>query len=135
MPVSQGFVKYQLPALAWALLIFVASSFPGTTYPEINIAGIDKVVHFTIYATLCLFTYNAIRHQRHLPFFSRHAMIFSLLLTTLYGLSDELHQLAVPGRSCDVWDLTADTLGGMACLAIVWMYGRFIRNHRISPEA
>ena len=134
MPVSQGFLKYQLPALAWAILIFIASSFPGSTYPEVNIAGIDKFVHFTIYATLCLFTYNAIRHQLRFPFLSRHAMIFSLVLTTLYGLSDEMHQLAVPGRSCDAWDLAADTLGGLVCLTIVWIYGRLTLKRRIAAE-
>ncbi len=135
MPAPQGFVRYQLPALVWALLIFIASSIPGTAYPDVDIAGIDKVVHFSIYATLCLFTYNAIRRQGRFPSLSRHAMIISLLLTTLYGLSDELHQLGVPGRSCDPWDLTADALGGLACLALVWMHGRFAGKSRTAPES
>ena len=123
MPVSQGFVKYQLPALAWALLIFVASSIPGTAYPEVNIAGIDKVVHFSIYATLCLFTYNAIRHQLRFPFLSRHAMVFSLILTTLYGLSDETHQLFVPNREFDLKDLAADCTGASLGTAAHWLWG------------
>ncbi len=133
MSTSRGFVRYQLPALVWALLIFIASSIPGTAYPDMDIAGLDKAVHFTIYATLCLFTFSAIRHQERFPFLSRHAMLFSLLLTTLYGLSDELHQLGVPGRSCDAWDLTADALGGLACLTLVWIYGRFAAKSRTIP--
>ena len=126
MPMRRGFAAYQLPAIVWAALIFVASSIPGTEYPEINIAGIDKVVHFAIYAILCLLTYNAVKHQDLFPRLARRAMSVSMLLTTLYGLTDELHQLAVPGRSCDVWDLAADILGCLLCLLIVWGRDRFV---------
>lgn len=128
MPIRLGFATNQLPAIVWAVLIFVGSSIPGTEYPEINIFGIDKVLHFAIYAILCLLTYNAVKHQDLFPRLARRAMSFSMLLTTLYGLTDELHQLAVPGRLCDVWDLAADILGCLLCLLIVWGRDRFARR-------
>ena len=74
MPMRRGFAAYQLPAIVWAALIFVASSIPGTEYPQINIVGIDKVVHFAIYAILCLLTYNAVKHQDLFPRLARRAM-------------------------------------------------------------
>jgi VanZ family protein len=37
----------------------------------------------------------------------------SILLTGLYGASDELHQYFVPFRSADVWDILFDLLGGI----------------------
>jgi VanZ family protein len=35
------------------------------------------------------------------------------LLATLYGVTDELHQLFTPRRSCDFYDVVADAVGGL----------------------
>ena len=34
------------------------------------------------------------------------------LFAMTYGLSDEFHQLFVPGRSAELYDALADTIGG-----------------------
>lgn len=40
----------------------------------------------------------------------------SLLITGLYGVSDEVHQYFVPGRSASPYDALADLLGaGIVC--------------------
>ena len=40
----------------------------------------------------------------------------SLLIAGLYGVSDEVHQHFVPGRSASAWDALADVLGaGIVC--------------------
>jgi VanZ family protein len=44
---------------------------------------------------------------------------------SLYGASDEIHQGFVPGRSPEVWDWVADTLGSIAG---VLAYFRFHRR-------
>ena len=36
----------------------------------------------------------------------------SVLLTGIYGATDELHQYYVPCRSADTWDVMCDFLGG-----------------------
>ena len=51
----------------------------------------------------------------------RAAMAFAI--TTAYDLSDELHQRLVPGRVADVRDLTADAIGALAGLLLVWACG------------
>lgn len=53
----------------------------------------------------------------------RHSsVVFVLGLTELYSLSDEIHQLFVPGRSFQLMDLGLDLLGGIIGLII---YERF----------
>jgi VanZ family protein len=121
---SPSFVRYQLPAIVWALVIFGLSSIPQRDFPSINITGLDKVAHIILYGALFLFLYNALRHQTTFPFLSRYHKLISLFLAALYGASDELHQLAVPGRSCDIFDWVADAAGALLCLAALWLYER-----------
>ena len=40
--------------------------------------------------------------------------VFAIVASTLYGLSDELHQSFVPNRTSDIADLMADGIG--ACV-------------------
>jgi len=40
-------------------------------------------------------------------------LILSVLLSSLYGISDEIHQYFVPYRDADLIDVLADMLGGI----------------------
>lgn len=71
----------------------------------------DKVIHICLYAVLgalCYWTLLAttLRGRAMLPH-------LAAAIATLYGVTDELHQLFVPGRSCDVLDLAADLAGAI----------------------
>ena len=43
-------------------------------------------------------------------------------LATLYGVSDELHQMFVPGRQPELWDLCADAAGSFLVAAAARAY-------------
>ena len=45
--------------------------------------------------------------------------VFSVLVAGVWGMSDELHQALVPGRSAEVLDLVADIVGA-ALGAAIW---------------
>jgi len=47
---------------------------------------------------------------------------FAIAFGAIYGLSDEIHQKYVPGRSCDRRDWVADFLGAVsgACVFLAW---------------
>ena len=45
------------------------------------------------------------------PLKLRSVLLFSPLLATLYGVSDEFHQSFVPGRESSGWDVLADFVG------------------------
>jgi VanZ family protein len=94
-----------LPAVVWAVVIFNLSSqsrLPGPEQP-----GFDKVAHFGAYALLgWLAVWAADRSL--LP------LAVGAVLGVLYGATDEIHQMYVPGRSPDVRDWFADAAGVIA---------------------
>jgi VanZ family protein len=93
------------PALLWAGIIFALSSQP--TLPVSLGNGRDKIAHFTAYAVLGLLIARALPPRGRLVW-------LAILLGSLYGASDEFHQHFVPGRSVDVFDWVADSLGAAA---------------------
>jgi hypothetical protein len=98
-------------AIAWALLIFALSSIPGGAFPASKLFSYDKLLHAGVYAVLGAFTFMALPRS-----LSRRASVLVVLagaITTLYGFTDELHQLFVPGRSADLRDVLADAVGGL----------------------
>jgi len=80
----------------------------------------DKVYHALNFGVLALFLRLA----------SGRAWL-AVLLASLYGATDELHQAFVPGRSADPADWLADTLGA---LAAVLLYERWARRARKAVE-
>lgn len=45
----------------------------------------------------------------------------AFLCTTLYAVSDEFHQIFVPGRSCQVKDIVIDSAGALTGLVLIWL--------------
>ncbi len=101
-----------IPATTYAGLIFVASSLP-LPVPYIPIPQIDKPIHTVEYAILCLlicWAQSAGRPGEPVRPIKK-VILFSIIASSLYGASDEVHQYFVPGRNSDVVDWTFDTLG------------------------
>lgn len=75
----------------------------------------DKVVHFLAFGLLATLVVR-------LRFVQRGRLVGALIaiaVTSLFGWSDEWHQSFTPGRRCDLWDWTTDTLGAVVA---VWCY-------------
>jgi len=72
---------------------------------------LDKVAHLAVFAALGWVLDLALQQNRPgLPLYRRHLVVF--LAVACFGATDEWHQLFVPGRSCELGDWVADTLGG-----------------------
>ena len=99
------------PAALWAVLIFVMSSVPGQSLPPLPAWNFDKLVHALVYAILAGLCLLALGRGVHLP--GGRMVALAALIATLYGVSDELHQLLTPGRSADVLDVVADAVGAL----------------------
>jgi VanZ family protein len=113
------------PALGWAALIFTFSSFPGSAYPATDVPGADKLVHLALYATLGALCARALllRAPDAEPPRRRLLLLAAVAMATLYGVSDELHQLFVPARSADWHDAVADAAGailGTSVASRIW---------------
>ena len=105
------FTFYWVPVFIYCFLIYIQSSYPSPeTIPDLPY--LDKLLHFAAYAILGVLFFRAFRKQRFKDNI-RLAMILSMLLSTLYGLSDELHQSYVPYRNADLMDALADMLGSV----------------------
>lgn len=109
----KNLLKYQLPLLAYAFLIFAVSSIPRLPKAEIGIPGIDKMAHALEYLFFFLLSLRAFRNQ---PFKlqDNKLLILSFSISVIYAILDEIHQSYIPGRQADVLDLIADLAGIVA---------------------
>lgn len=109
MKIIRGTCVWCLPCV-WALLIFVLSSIPNlTTHDRFSYEFSDKIAHLLIYMPLGFFIYSA---QQEWPLVERrYSFKLTMIFGVLYGISDEIHQLFVPGRYFEVADFIADGLG------------------------
>ena len=72
--------------------------------------SIRKAAHFGVYLVLGLLVFNGLIHSS-IP--RSKAIILALLICVLYAISDEFHQLYVPGRSGQVSDVLLDSSGAL----------------------
>lgn len=83
----------------------------------IKFINIRKLAHFTLFGLLggCVFTH--IRFMRH---FKNKLSYYGLafIVTMLYAISDEIHQLFVSGRGSSIIDVGIDSLGCIVVLMI-----------------
>ena len=108
-----------LLALAWMALLFYLSHQPGFETPML-FPGQDKALHATVYAVLGLLLLAA--QPRQAQGYSWQQVGISALIASLYGLSDEIHQYFVPGRSNEILDWVADTVGALiAASLLAWL--------------
>ena len=112
------------PVILQMALIFAASSIPNLTRLPGDIS--DKSGHFIGYGMLAGFLVRAFAGGRLRGVTWARGMV-AVVLATLYGVSDEFHQLFVPGRSADRYDVLADCMGATAGAAIGWLAGALSR--------
>lgn len=114
---------YILATLAYCAAIFYVSSMPKPPAPEVTFPGADKIAHFLIYgglATILSFGLRLSNESIDLKFL----FLAPILIASIYGVSDEIHQLFVPNRSFELLDILADAAGAtfiqtILC-AVVW---------------
>lgn len=95
----------------YCAIIFVQSSFPA---PEAlpTFLFSDKLLHFLGYAFLGMLFYRTFESS---PYRMNVQLVIltAIAASTLYGISDEIHQYFVPQREADVIDGLMDGLGSI----------------------
>jgi VanZ family protein len=119
------------PVVLQMAIIFAASSIPDLkTIP----GGVsDKTAHFWVYGILGLVLFRAFAGGALAGLTLGRAMV-TIVLACLYGMSDEFHQSFVPGRSPDVFDVLADTVGAAAIVGVM-LAARYLLVRRRSQSA
>ena len=123
-----------LLVVLWMLFIFIMSSFNSTESSNqsgfivniisdiFNISNTDtlsliirKIAHFTEYFILGLLTYNMTYNYNKKTY-------ISIIICILYAISDELHQLITPGRSCQIIDILIDSSGSILGIYLLHIF-------------
>ncbi|MGE5354038.1 MAG: VanZ family protein [Acidobacteriota bacterium] len=108
-----------IPLVLYWIVLFIATTLPGNDVPNIGVS--DKIEHFTAYGVLSVLLCFTYLFQRKFRLLYSRPFLMTILTITVYGALDELHQLLVPGRSCDILDLTADVIGASLGLLFVFL--------------
>jgi VanZ family protein len=118
-----------LPVALDAALIFHLSSMPVLPTPPGPFT--DKHFHFASYALLAALLVRALASGRLRDITARVA-IAAVLLATLYGVTDEIHQMFVPGRTAAIDDLAADALGATTAAGLLLAWAIIRRQRRVA---
>ena len=111
----------------WMIIIFIMSSFDSVESSNqsnfivdiiANIFKIEniellsfiirKLAHFTEYLILGLLVANMFTKNN-----INNLYLISIILCIIYATSDEIHQIFVPGRACQLRDILIDSIGSI----------------------
>jgi VanZ family protein len=104
--------KYSLTwtaVILYAVLIFIGSSIPGDRLGITN--GLDKILHAMEYLLFSGLLFRALRLT--LPTNRMKVFWIAAVAASLYGVTDEVHQILVPFREFDILDIASDISGSM----------------------
>ena len=89
---------------------------------------VSPVGHFAEYLAFGALLANALRW--HVPL--RRAALFAVIIASAYGVTDEIHQIFVPMRSCDPADWAVDTVA--AAIGALIAFAVLSKGNRNQPE-
>ncbi|EKE04954.1 MAG: phosphotransbutyrylase [uncultured bacterium] len=121
-------LKFWLPPVLWAGLIFTFSSFPTVKTSEFFLGDfiLKKTAHIIEYGVLATLLYRAMINS---GVEKKKSMWLAVIIAVLYGITDEVHQSFTPGRGPAVRDVLIDTSG-----ALIFIYG-IVGNIKKTPVA
>jgi len=111
----KNFLKFWLPLIIWAGLIFYLSSVPYLS------SGLDKfwdiilrkIGHAFVFCILFLLLARALLQKKNIKFSVDNVLKLAIVFSVFYAISDEIHQRFTLGRSCALADVCIDSAGVM----------------------
>ncbi len=107
------------PVIVYMAVIFYVSSLHEAPLPK---GMSDKSAHWLGYTGFSVTIARALAGGLGRRIAASTAMV-AVLIAVAYGVSDEFHQMFVPGRSAELADLGADALGAIVGAAACWAWG------------
>lgn len=99
---------FSIPLILASITIFIASHQEGVPFDTSIFIFQDKVMHFFAYT---IYGYTIQLYLKSLNLAKSKYIMFTIMIGSLFGLSDEFHQYFIPNRSTEFFDWVADTLG------------------------
>jgi hypothetical protein len=109
--------SFSRTVLAWTLQLLHLDVSAGTF--GLLHASLRRLAHLAEYAIFAQLLYG-FPGEKNRKFWRPRRAIFCILIATAYSLTDEVHQLFVPGRHASLLDSGLDTIG--AALAMLVPY-------------
>jgi VanZ family protein len=100
----------KIPAILYSLLIYFLSSIPQQNIPPIRLLDFDKFLHlieYLLYGCTLVLAFARSKSEK----IAANSTMLSIITGILYAISDEVHQIWVPGRDCNLFDFIADATG------------------------
>lgn len=144
-----------IPALIWMVIIFMFSAQPAQESNELSVGFtrvlietlgrllpfnietstisdfvvqlnhfVRKFAHFTVYLVLGTLVSRALIKNK----FKGDIFLVSFLICTIYAATDELHQLFVPGRGCQLKDVFIDSSGAFVGILFYRIFREIKKN-------
>lgn len=110
-----------LPLAVYWVILFTLTSLPTAPFID-SIRFSDKIKHFGAYLILSVLTTLAFYFQNRWAKVKEKYYLFSILIVSLYGCLDEIHQMFIPNRSAEFLDWTADTIGAVLGSTIILIF-------------
>ena len=112
-------IRFWVPVVLWATLIFFFSSeaLPPTSriyWRDFVVKKSAHVVEYAVFATLVFRAFINSGMER------KRAAVYTLVLSMLYGATDEYHQSFTPGREPRIRDWIFDTIGAGLASYYLW---------------
>jgi VanZ family protein len=110
------FLKYNLLAILWGLLIVVLTLLPGNAFPRLpvfmDLLHPDKLIHLFIFTVYVILQTRGFVMQPGSPFLRRNAALLSIMIGITLGAGTELMQdYFVPMRNGSIYDFIANVVG------------------------
>lgn len=108
-----------LPVVLWCVLIFRFSSgsIPSASMIYWQDFAVKKTGHVLLFGALAFLIYRALKINK---IKSDKAAFTAVILSTIYGATDEFHQLYTKGRESRIRDVFID--GSGALLVVLLLY-------------
>ena len=114
----QKLARFWLPPILWSMVIFLFSSLPTKQTTEVYVLDfiVKKTAHVVEYGLFTTLFYRAFINS---GIKKRSAIVLSVILAVLYGISDEFHQSFTPGREPRLRDVGFDTIGSVLAIWLI----------------
>jgi len=126
--------KNFIPGILWFILLLFLICLPKQEMPEIkpvwwfSVIRLDKIVHAAMFGMLNYLFIFPIFKSEMVESTKVNYFIWISLAASIWGLLTEFIQLLVPGRSFELWDWFADSIGVL--IALVYVYWKFNQSRK-----
>ncbi|MFA0962387.1 VanZ family protein [Roseivirga sp. BDSF3-8] len=118
------FFRFNFFGIIWAVIILFLTLTPGADMPYTDIWSLfrfDRFAHLFVFAILVLLLTVGFRKQYSFHLLRNNNVRIALGVSVLYGITLELLQGAIPGRSLELIDFVANTLGSLGGTGIYFL--------------